>query len=102
MPSPAELELRNSPEMRAMMLEAAAEVASIARRFEADAKAPWLPPKGNRGTTITVETDGADVIVANLDHAGHLIEWGSRNNPPHAPLRRAVRAAGLTFAELPK
>lgn len=30
---------------------------------------------------------------------GHIIEWGSVNNPPYAPLRRAVTGLGLKFEE---
>lgn len=32
-----------------------------------------------------------------LDVFWHLIEYGSRNNPAYAPLRRGIRAAGLRF-----
>ena len=32
----------------------------------------------------------------------HIIEWGSINNPPYAPLRRATRSSGLRFRELGK
>lgn len=35
------------------------------------------------------------VRVGNTDYFAHLVEWGSVNNPPYAPLRRGVRAAGL-------
>lgn len=40
--------------------------------------------------------------VYAMDVFGHLVEWGSRNNPPYSPLRRGVRAAGLKFKSLPK
>jgi hypothetical protein len=33
--------------------------------------------------------------VGNTDFAAHIVEWGSVNNPPYAPLRRGVQAAGL-------
>jgi hypothetical protein len=33
------------------------------------------------------------------DPAGHLIEWGSINNPPYAPLRKAVEAVGAHFVD---
>ena len=33
------------------------------------------------------------------DMAWHLIEYGSKNNAPYAPVRRAVRAAGLRFED---
>lgn len=38
--------------------------------------------------------------VGNTDIAAHLIEYGSKNNPPYAPLRRGVTAAGLRFADI--
>lgn len=37
--------------------------------------------------------------VVAKDIAAHLIEWGSAKNPPYAPLRRGVLAAGLRFRE---
>lgn len=40
--------------------------------------------------------------VAATDHFWHLVEFGSVNNPPYAPLRRGVRAAGLRLVVSPK
>lgn len=40
--------------------------------------------------------------VFTRDVAGHLIEFGSVNNRPYAPFRRAVRGLGLSFKERPK
>jgi hypothetical protein len=37
--------------------------------------------------------------VGNTDFFFHLTEWGSANNPPYAPLRRGVIAAGLRLDE---
>jgi hypothetical protein len=39
-----------------------------------------------RGTTIRF-----------LDVFWHLVEYGSKNNPAYAPIRRGLRAAGLRF-----
>lgn len=36
-----------------------------------------------------------DNRVISTDPFWHLIEFGSRNNPAYAPMRRAARAAGL-------
>ena len=44
---------------------------------------------------------GADRIEAP-DPYWHWIEFGSVNNVPKAPIRRAVRAAGLRLVVLPK
>jgi hypothetical protein len=42
---------------------------------------------------------GTTVIAA--DPFWHLVEFGSVNNPPYAPLRRGVIAAGLRFEPSP-
>lgn len=64
--------------------------------------ASQLAPRGDTGKTarsfIVVDEDG-EVRVGNTDPFFHLTEWGSVNNPPYAPLRRAVTAAGLRLAE---
>lgn len=39
--------------------------------------------------------------VTSTDPFGHIVEWGSRNSPPYAPLRRGVIAAGLRFDPAP-
>ena len=49
--------------------------------------------------TIVVSTDSDEVAVVNTDYGGHLLEWGARTTAAHAPLRSAVRAAGLHFRE---
>ncbi len=40
--------------------------------------------------------------VMSDDPFAHLVEFGSVNNPPYAPFRRGVRAAGLRLEESPK
>jgi hypothetical protein len=40
--------------------------------------------------------------VMSDDWAAHIVEFGSANNPPYAPFRRGVRAAGLRLEESPK
>ncbi len=44
-----------------------------------------------------IEADGATVVAS--DPFWHLVEFGSINNPPYAPLRRGVVAAGLRFVD---
>lgn len=39
--------------------------------------------------------------VVSTDPFAHLVEWGSRNNPPYAPMRRGVLALGLRFDPSP-
>lgn len=41
-------------------------------------------------------------VVYTSDPFGHLVEWGSANNPPFAPFRRGVSAAGMRLKEDPK
>lgn len=59
--------------------------------------APWMPRRGHETIEVGEDVDG--VYVANTDHAGHLMEYGSVNNPPHAPLRQGARSAGLRIEE---
>lgn len=40
--------------------------------------------------------------VAAEDFAWHIVEFGSVNNPPYAPLRRGLRAAGVRFVKTSK
>lgn len=61
-----------------------------------------LAPRGvtdGYASSIDVVQRGTDVYVRTNDFAGHMVEWGSANNPPYAPIRRAVRAAGLRLDE---
>lgn len=37
--------------------------------------------------------------LISTDFAAWIIEYGSKNNPPYAPFRRGLRAAGLDFEE---
>lgn len=56
-----------------------------------------MPRKSHQQVEVT-EIDGR-IFVVNTDYGGHLDEYGSVNNPPYAPLRTAVRAAGLRLEE---
>lgn len=86
-------EIRSSPRFLAERHAAAERVKRAAT---------MAAPKGKTGgyaRRFTVEVDGNDVAVGNTDFAAHLVEFGSANNPPYAPLRRGVRAAGLRLEE---
>lgn len=37
--------------------------------------------------------------LGNTDPFAHLVEWGSANNRPYAPFRRAAHALGFKFRE---
>lgn len=47
----------------------------------------------------SLSTDGHTVVSS--DPFAHLIEFGSINNPPYAPFRRGIGAAGLRFDDTP-
>lgn len=68
-------------------------VAAAAVSVQAERTAHRIMPSG-RGT-FEIQVEGDAVRLANVDHGGHLDEFGSRNNPPYAPLRTAVRSERL-------
>lgn len=88
-------ELAEMPGVIEQIAEAAAPSAEHAERF---AGRPWMPRKGYTDQ-IEIVTEDGQVLLVNHDHAAHLKEYGSRNNPPTAPLRRGAQAAGLTLGE---
>ena len=49
--------------------------------------------------SLAVSQDGMRTAVITTDFAGHIIEFGSRNNPAYAPLRAGARKAGLRLEE---
>ncbi len=57
---------------------------------------------GDYRDSIVVTEDEQGVYVGSTDFAAHIVEWGSANNPPYAPLRRGVTGAGLRLREEPK
>jgi hypothetical protein len=59
-------------------------------------------PTGDYKNSIEAGEDAISAFVTTKDFAGHIVEWGSVNNPPYAPIRRAVIEAGLTLHELPR
>lgn len=59
-------------------------------------------PHGHLADRFVVVEDHGEIRVTNTDFAAHLAEFGSANNPPYAPLRRAVLAVGLDLREAPK
>jgi hypothetical protein len=83
-----ELELERDPRMVAHIRSSTTTVA-VAVRAAAPRKTgryrKSVKPRDNR-------------VVAE-DPFWHLVEYGSVNNPPYAPLRRGTRAAGLRLDE---
>lgn len=100
-PSPdLDAEMAKDPEYQAGLEAKAEEVKAKVEAFARAAGAPWMPRDGHEVIEVEVAEDGA-VFVTNTDYAGHLQEWGSIRNPPHAPLRRGASAAGLDVDESP-
>lgn len=87
-------ELKREPGIKIATRRAAGDVKDnaeqIARTFE---------DTGHYADSFVIEETPDGHAVGNIDIAGHLQEWGSANNPPRAPLRRAARAAGLDLKE---
>jgi hypothetical protein len=74
--------------------------AQVAKRFAIGAA-----PHGktdNYARSIDVVERNGKVYLRTNDFAGHMVEFGSVNNPPYAPLRKGVRAAGLRLNETTK
>lgn len=85
--------LRRDPKVRRAVLERAMQARAHAIHNARTAQAPWMPRKGH--DTIELQVERGRLRLVNTDHGGHLMEWGSSQNPPHAVLRRAVRSAGF-------
>ncbi len=81
---------------------AAAERLKAAEQIR-DAAKRAAPGGGTGAYARSVEAvrDGTVVRVLTTDPAGHLIEFGSINNPAYAPIRTGVSDAGYTLAEDP-
>jgi len=89
-------ELMQEPEAPAALVEQAE-----AAKSAIESVAP-VGSTGDYADSIEVVQEGEIVTVGSMDPFAHLVEWGSANNPPYAPLRRGVLGAGLRFEEQPK
>lgn len=99
LPNPdLDAELLEDPEVRANLAAAVEPARQMAESFAEQARAPWMPRTG-ASSTVVVEQGEGGVWLVNTDHAGHLMEFGSVRNPPHAPLRRGAQAVGLRIDE---
>lgn len=89
--------VQQQPEHREMLRKAAEAVKTEAERHSPIGETEdyihrfyVVLPAGVRATSAR---------VGNRDPFAHLVEAGSKNNPPYAPLRRGVIAAGFRFAD---
>lgn len=87
--------MEEQPEYVEFLKSVAFQVKDVAEQLS-----PTKTHAYQRKFRVTVE--GTEVRLGNFDPFAHLVEWGSRYNPPYAPIRRAVRAAGLGLREDPK
>lgn len=78
--------------VRPLLMEKADEIAG-----NCDANIGF--PGGRSGPVEVTETEKG-ARVAMTGPFAHIEEWGSVNNGPQAPLRRAVEASGLEFDEI--
>lgn len=93
-------QVERQPEFVRALAAAGQEARDRANTFVREVGGGWMPRGRTRSADpVELQIDGGEVRLVNTDYAGHLMEWGGRNNPPHAPLRRGVRAAGLDLKE---
>lgn len=90
-----ESEMKQTVGHRKAMVVAAGEIASVGRAI-----APRRT--GFYSRRFKVGEENGEVAVGNADPFAHIIEFGSVNSPVFAPIRRAVRAAGLRLDETPR
>lgn len=80
--------IERQPEFQKAMATRAAVVRRAAEELAPYATGYYRKHLRQRGSTVVA-----------ADPFWHLLEYGSRNNPPYAPLRRAVIEAGLRLDE---
>lgn len=83
-----ERDLKAAPEYLAAMAQVATQAVQHVKNAAPDETGAFK--RSLRASENRVET---------TDPFGHIIEFGSVNNPPYAPLRTGVRAAGLRLDE---
>lgn len=90
-------ELCSSDEAMAYVDALAKEAANLTREF--------MPVNdgSNRDAVVqggtTVEGDSATSYYGSKSPVWHLVEFGSVNNPPYRPFRRAAEALGLRWED---
>jgi hypothetical protein len=96
-------ELETEPDLHAMLWEEAEKVKVMVEAIAPVGNSdPGARGAGYYKRHVVVVEDKGQVCVGDTDFAAHFVEWGSVNNPPYAPIRRGVRAAGLDLRESPK
>lgn len=85
-----ERELRGQPEFKTRMRATTTLLAIVIK-----AAAPRGTGAKAGGFKRRVRPRGYRVVLG--DEFWHLVEYGSANNPPYAPVRRGTRELGLRF-----
>lgn len=85
-------ELRRDPEYRRFTMGAAQAAADVAKQHMPGDEAFMM----NGAQPHAESTDDGAALVLEGPGWG-LIEFGSRNNAPYAPLRKGIEAAGMTY-----
>ena len=89
-------EIQADPHYQAGMTRIAEEASAIVERL-----AHHIMPR-DYTDMIKVLHRGPEIFIVNTNFGGHLDEFGSKNNPPYAPMRRGIRASGLRLDEANK
>ena len=89
-------DIRNETKLRQALVTAARPAVKVANQL-----GHAIMPKG-KGPAVSVVSDAEGVFIVNAAYGSHLDEYGSITNPPYAPVRRGIHAAGLPFRELPR
>lgn len=58
-----------------------------------------VSPSKTFSDRLSVEVNGSDVALVSDWSLWAIIEYGSVNNPPYAPMRLGLQAAGLTLTD---
>lgn len=89
-----EREVARSPEMVQALMPAGREIAAATKQAS-----PMARSEPGRYGTIDVRAEPDRVTVAATGSFAHLDEWGGRNSPAQASMRRAAARVGK-FREL--
>jgi Bacteriophage HK97-gp10, putative tail-component len=71
----------------------------IGEQYAAAVRAAAPVESGDYRDSVEVVDRGGVVSVVLSDLAAHLVEFGSVNNQPYAPVRRAALAIGLRLID---
>jgi hypothetical protein len=96
--------VRNPAGLRELARSAAlaAVQQEVGEQVIARAKADSTSHQFSASLTVLARNAGPDGTIVSVGSKwpfAHLIEWGSVNNPPQAPLRKAASSLHLHFKE---